>query len=114
MLKGELAVEVRNVSLSVAMGEGICAAAKEDKEGWGVFLKYLKERGLRDVPSSRTFCLSESAAKFFLDAVWEGCAVHWHRERLEGRHRRMIRSLPLISPRPRARLEARRTAGVRT
>jgi putative transposase len=58
VLKRSWAGEVRNVSLLVAIGVndngyreilGICEGAKEDKAGWGAFLKHLKQRGLKGV-----------------------------------------------------------------
>jgi Transposase, Mutator family len=75
--------EVRNVSLLVAIGVNergyreilrICEGAKEDKTGWSVFLKHLKERGLKGVgliTSDACIGLAESAAEFFLEATWQ-------------------------------------------
>ena len=61
---------------------GICEGAKEDKAGWGAFLKHLKERGLNGVRliiSDACLGLAESAAEFFPDAAWQRCVVHWYR-----------------------------------
>src|SRR5437588_5628515 len=91
VLKRSWAGEVRNVSLLVAIGVndngyreilGICEGAKEDKAGWGAFLKHLKERGLKGVrliTSDACIGLAESAAEFFPDAAWQRCIVHWYR-----------------------------------
>src|ERR1700745_3860563 len=91
VLKRSWAGEVRNVSLLVAIGVndngyreilGICEGAKEDKAGWGAFLKHLKERGLKGVrliTSDACIGLAESAAEFFPDAAWQRCVVHWYR-----------------------------------
>ena len=91
VLKRTWAGEVRNVSLLVAIavnGEGyreilgICEGAKEDKAGWSVFLKHLKERGLsgvRLIISDACLGLAESAAEFFPEAAWQRCIVHWYR-----------------------------------
>ena len=58
VLKRTWAGEVRNVSVLVAIGVGldghrsilgVAEGAKEDKSGWGGFLKHLKERGLTGV-----------------------------------------------------------------
>jgi putative transposase len=81
--QAQLAGEVRNVSLLVAIGVnsegyrdilGICEGAKEDKAGWSAFLKHLKERGLSSVRliiSDACMGLAESAAEFFPDAAWQ-------------------------------------------
>src|ERR1044071_8574932 len=91
VLKRSWAGEVRNVSLLVAIGVndngyreilGICEGAKEDKAGWGAFLKHLKERGLKGVrliTSDACIGLAETAAEFFPDAAWQRCIVHWYR-----------------------------------
>lgn len=82
VMKRTWAGEVRNVSLLVAIGVnadgyrgilGICEGAKEDKSGWGGFLKHLKERGLKGVDliiSDACMGLVESAAEVFPDAQW--------------------------------------------
>jgi putative transposase len=91
VLKRSWAGEVRNVSLLVAIGVngegcreilGICEGAKEDKTGWGAFLRHLKERGLagvRLIISDACLGLSESAAEVFPEATWQRCIVHWYR-----------------------------------
>jgi putative transposase len=91
VLKRSWAGEVRNISLLVAIGVnsegyreilGICEGAKENKAGWGSFLKHLKERGLAGVQliiSDACLGLAESAAEFFPEARWQRCIVHWYR-----------------------------------
>ena len=82
VLKRSWGGEFRNVSLLVAIGVnsegyreilGICEGAKEDKAGWGAFLRHLKERGLagvRLIISDACLGLSESAAEVFPEATW--------------------------------------------
>jgi transposase-like protein len=91
VMKRSWAGEVRNVSLLVAVGVnadgyreilGICEGAKEDKAGWGGFLKHLKERGLTGVQliiSDACLGLVESAAEVYPDARWQRCTVHFYR-----------------------------------
>jgi transposase-like protein len=91
VLKRSWAGEVRNVSLLVAIGVnddgyreilGIVEGAKEDKKGWGAFLKHLKERGLKGVElviSDACLGLVESVAEFYPEALWQRCVVHWYR-----------------------------------
>ena len=90
-MKRTWAGEVRNVSLLVAIGVnaqgyrdilGICEGTKEDKAGWGNFLKHLKERGLKGVElitSDACMGLYASAAEYYPDARWQRCTVHWYR-----------------------------------
>ena len=91
VLKRSWAGEVRNVSLLVAIGVnaegyrdilGIVEGAKEDKAGWGGFLKHLKERGLSGVElviSDACLGLVESAGEVYPEAQWQRCVVHWYR-----------------------------------
>ena len=91
VLKRSWAGEVRNVSVLVAIGVseegyrqvlGIAEGAKEDKEGWGGFLRHLKKRGLQGVQlivSDKCLGLVESAAELFPEALWQRCCVHWYR-----------------------------------
>ncbi len=77
VLKRSWAGEVRNVSLLVAIGVnqegfreilGIVEGAKEDKAGWGAFLKHLKARGLSGVQlviSDACLGLVESIAEVY-------------------------------------------------
>lgn len=56
--------------------------AKEDKEGWGNFLKHLKSRGLKDVilfVSDKCLGLVEFLGDYFPDARRQRCVVHFHR-----------------------------------
>jgi len=83
--------EVRNVSVLVAIGVskdgyrevlGVAEGAREDKESWSSFLRYLKERGLRGVEliiSDRCLGLIESIGDFYPDARWQRCIVHFYR-----------------------------------
>jgi transposase-like protein len=90
-LKRSWAGEVRNVSVLVAIGVGtdgyrdilgIVEGAKEDKDGWGDFLRSLKKRGLKGVQlivSDKCLGLVESIGECFPEARWQRCAVHFYR-----------------------------------
>jgi putative transposase len=83
--------EVRNVAVLVAVGVnrdghreilGVLEGAKEDKDSWANFLRYLKSRGLKGVRlvvSDKCLGLVESLAEFYPDAAWQRCAVHFYR-----------------------------------
>jgi putative transposase len=83
--------EVRNVAVLVAVGVnqegfrevlGVMEGAKEDKESWVAYLRYLKERGLRGVKlfiSDKCLGLVESLAEFYPEAAWQRCVVHFYR-----------------------------------
>jgi transposase-like protein len=91
VLKRSWAGEVRNVSVLVAIGVdqegfrevlGVCEGAKEDEKGWSDFLSHLKQRGLtgvRLIISDRCLGLVESAGRYFPEAAWQRCCVHWYR-----------------------------------
>jgi putative transposase len=90
-LKRSWAGEVKNVSVLVAIGVdehgyrqvlGIKEGAKEDKESWTAFLRYLKNRGLCGVQlfvSDKCLGLIESVADFYPEAKWQRCVVHFYR-----------------------------------
>lgn len=83
--------EVKNVSVLVAIGVnregyreilGVAEGAKEDKESWGSFLRYLKGRGLKGVElfiSDKCLGLIESLGDFYPEAKWQRCMVHFYR-----------------------------------
>lgn len=91
VLKRSWAGEVRNVSVLVAIGVahdgyreilGVAEGAKEDREGWSNFLRYLKGRGLRGTElfiSDKCMGLVESLADHFPEARWQRCMVHFYR-----------------------------------
>ena len=91
VLKRSWAGEIRNVSVLVAIGVsesgfreiiGVAEGAKEDKEGWSNFLKYLKSRGLREVKliiSDKCMGLVESIGEHFPGSRWQRCVVHFYR-----------------------------------
>ena len=91
VLKRSWGGEVRNISVLVAFGVdqngyrsilGVAEGAKEDKAGWGGFLKYLKERGLTGVKliiSDACLGLVESIGEFYPEAQWQRCTVHFCR-----------------------------------
>ncbi len=90
-LKRSWGGEVRNVSVLVAVGVnedgyreilGVSEGAKEDKESWTNFLRYLKGRGLRGVRlfiSDKCLGLIESLGDFYPEAAWQRCVVHFYR-----------------------------------
>jgi len=83
--------EVRSVSVLVAIGVnregyreilGVAEGAREDKDSWTSFLRYLKERGMKGVElfiSDKCLGLVESLALFYPDASWQRCIVHFYR-----------------------------------
>jgi putative transposase len=90
-LKRSWGGEVRNVSVLVAIGVnregyrevlGVAEGAREDKESWTSFLRYLKERGMKGVElfiSDKCLGLVESMGMFYPDASWQRCIVHFYR-----------------------------------
>jgi putative transposase len=90
-LKRSWGGEVKNVSVLVAIGVaqtgyrqilGVSEGAKEDKASWTVFLRELKERGLKGVKlfvSDKCLGLVENLAEFYPEALWQRCAVHFYR-----------------------------------
>jgi transposase-like protein len=91
VLKRSWGGEVRNISVLVAIGVsgggfreiiGVAEGAKEDKEGWGRFLKHLKERGLKGVKlciGDKCLGLVESIGEYFPEAKYQRCMVHFFR-----------------------------------
>ena len=90
-LKRQWGGEVRNVSVLVGVGVdedgfrhvlGVREGAKEDKESWSGFLRWLKTRGLAGVElfvSDKCLGLVESLADFYPEAKWQRCVVHFYR-----------------------------------
>jgi putative transposase len=90
-LKRSWGGEVRNVSVLVAVGVkkdgyrdilGVAEGAKEDKESWSSFLRYLKERGLKGVKlfiTDKCMGLVESLGDFYPKTRWQRCVVHFYR-----------------------------------
>lgn len=90
-LKRCWAGEVKNVSVLVAIGVdsygyrqvlGVKEGAKEDRESWVAFMRYLKSRGFRGVQmfvSDKCLGLVESLVDFYPKAKWQRCTVHFYR-----------------------------------
>jgi putative transposase len=90
-LKRSWGGEVRNVAILVAVGVdedgyreilGICEGAKEDEQSWSEFLRHLKQRGLKGVQlvtADRCLGIVESIAKFYPEARYQRCMVHFYR-----------------------------------
>jgi len=91
VLKRCWAGEVRHVSVLVAIGVdqegyrqvlGVAEGEKEDKAGWGQFIKHLKERGLAGISlfvSDGCIGLVESMKEYYPQARWQRCCVHFYR-----------------------------------
>jgi len=91
VLKRSWAGEVKNVSVLVAIGVnsdgfreilGVAEGAKEDKAGWGSFLKYLKARNLKGVRlfvTDKNLGVVESLNEYFPESRWQRCMVHFYR-----------------------------------
>ncbi len=83
---------VHNVAVLVAIGVdddgfrevlGVCQGGKEDKESWVLFLRHLKERGLRGpefVISDACLGLREALGEVLPNARWQRCIVHFYRD----------------------------------
>ncbi len=83
--------EVKNVSVLVAIAVneegfreiiGVAEGAKEDKDSWNNFLKYLKERGLKNIElivSDKVLGLVEIIPDFYPKSKWQRCVVHFYR-----------------------------------
>jgi len=90
-LKRSWGGEVRNVSVLVCIGVnregfrevlGVAEGAREDKESWRNFLRYLKKRGLKGVKlaiSDKSLGLVEVLGEFYPKAQWQRCVVHFYR-----------------------------------
>lgn len=90
-LKRSWAGEVQNVSVLVCIGVnaegcreilGVAEGAREDKESWRAFLRYLKQRGLSGVEliiSDKSLGLVEVIGEFYPKAQWQRCVVHFYR-----------------------------------
>ncbi|NLT12731.1 MAG: IS256 family transposase [Clostridiales bacterium] len=90
-LKRSWAGEVTTVSVLVAIGVdregyrkilGIVEGGKEDKAGWNMMMRHLKERGLKRIKliiSDKCIGLVESAEEHFPKAKWQRCVVHFYR-----------------------------------
>jgi putative transposase len=91
VLKRSWGGEVRNISVLIAIGVnkegfreviGVSEGAKEDKAGWGNFLKHLKSRGLKEVElfiTDKCIGLVESLEEYFPQSRWQRCIVHFYR-----------------------------------
>lgn len=105
VLKKTWAGEVRNISILVAIGVnsegfreilGVMEGPKEDKSGWGAFLKNLKERGLKGTKlfiTDKNMGVVESIADIFPDALWQRCMVHYYRNVFSIVPRGMVREV---------------------
>ncbi len=97
--------EVKNVSILVAIAVdqegyrevlGSCEGAKEDKAGWGGFLRDLKRRGLQGVRlfvSDKCLGLVDALAEVFPEADWQRCTVHWYRNVFSHVPRKKVREV---------------------
>jgi len=91
VLKRSWGGEVRNVSVLVAIAVnsegyreiiGVAEGAKEDRESWQSFLRWLVSRGLKGVKlvvSDKCIGLVEAVAECFPQAEWQRCVSHFYR-----------------------------------
>jgi putative transposase len=105
VLKRSWAGEVKNISVLVAIAVdqdgfrevlGSWEGPKEDKEGWGGFLRHLKQRGLTGVHlfiTDKCLGLVESLAEHYPQADWQRCTVHWYRNVLSKAPRSKMREV---------------------
>jgi len=105
VLKRSWAGEVKNVSVLVAIAVdqdgfreviGSWEGPKEDREGWGAFLRHLKQRGLQGVRmfvTDKCLGLVESLAEYYPNADWQRCTVHWYRNVLSKVPRQKMRDV---------------------
>ena len=69
---------------------------KEDREGWGAFLRHLKQRGLSGVRlfiTDKCLGLVEALAEYYPEAQWQRCTVHWYRNVLSQVPRQKMREV---------------------
>lgn len=90
-LKRSWGGEVKNVSVLVCIGVnqegfreilGVAEGAREDRESWRNFLRYMKQRGLKGVDlviSDKSLGLIEVLGEFYPKAQWQRCVVHFYR-----------------------------------
>jgi putative transposase len=90
-LKQSWGGEVKNVSILVAVAVnergqrevvGVVEGKKEDGESWRGLLRNLRERGLRKVRlivSDKSKGLISVLPEFYLDAKWQRCVFHFHK-----------------------------------
>jgi transposase-like protein len=90
-LKRSWAGEVKNVSVLVCIGVnqegcrevlGVAEGAREDRESWRNFLRYMKQRGLEGVDliiSDKSLGLIDVLGEFYPHARWQRCVVHFYR-----------------------------------
>lgn len=90
-LKRSWAGEVLNISILVCIGVnaegcreilGVAEGAREDKESWRAFLRYMKQRGLSGIElviSDKSLGLVEVLGEFYPKAQWQRCVVHFYR-----------------------------------
>lgn len=86
--------EVRNIAILVAIGVsadghreilGVQEGVTESQESWTNFFRHLVSRGLKGVQlivSDAHIGIRDSIPKFFGNALWQRCIVHWYRNAL--------------------------------
>lgn len=100
--------EVQSVSVLVAIGVnnegyrevlGVAEGSREDKESWGGFLRYLRERGLEKINlaiSDKALGFVETLGEYYPDAKWQRCVVHFYRNVLTAVPKRKITSVSMM------------------
>lgn len=90
-LKRSWGGEVQNVSVLVAIGVnssgyreilGVAEGSREDSESWLQFLRYLRERGLKQIDlmiSDKSLGFLDALGEVYPNAKWQRCVVHFYR-----------------------------------
>ncbi|MCG3122662.1 MAG: hypothetical protein GIKADHBN_01055 [Phycisphaerales bacterium] len=90
-LKRSWGGEVKDVAVLIAIGVdqegfrevlGVTEGTREDAQSWRIFLRHLKERGMKGVRvfiTDKCLGLVEALAEFYPEAAWQRCVVHWYR-----------------------------------
>jgi len=107
-LKRSWGGEVQNVSVLVAIGVstsgfreilGVAEGSREDAESWRQFLRYLRERGLKQIDlvvSDKSLGFLEALGEFYPDAKWQRCVVHFYRNVLHAVPRGKAKEVALM------------------
>ncbi len=90
-LKRSWGGEVQNVSVLVAIGVnssgyreilGVAEGSREDSESWLQFLRYLRQRGLKQIDlmiSDKSLGFLDTLGEVYPNAKWQRCVVHFYR-----------------------------------
>lgn len=100
--------EVQSVSVLVAIGVnnegyreilGVAEGAREDKESWRGFFRYLRERGLTKIElaiSDKALGFVETLGEYYPESKWQRCVVHFYRNVLSAVPKGKIKTVSLM------------------